>query len=670
VARRKRLLSLQDNLAIAVLAGGLMAAAAILYIKLRPLEMSVWIVASSMLGGALALLAVRWFLTRVSESSVSFEIDRRLGLEDRIASADPIIRRGGPRRAVEEALLDDAAGRISGVDEASVVPYRFPGWYAISFVGVIALAMALVLPQRALPESESLLAEKVDIESAGEQLEQSAKEIEEFVPPETVTASLAKEQAELGRALKRSADTRAEALKRLAELEGRIRQRHDELEETKADEIVSLAEKRLRSAVAPAPKEAKKKTEADIESQSEETARKEEDSQTGDAQLKDSQASSKETVKESAKQSSDQQVPVEPRASDKAPASTAEGKDSKDAQAATQPVADEAKKTAQTEGRTGGRTEGQPQPQGQSREQEGKASDPSLTQPPANPGSPSSTPEAMTGEQQQEGQQKPEENQGPSNPLSSMMAEQAARAVPSMSQELLKKAEQLRAGDLKPEDIRQLAKAAESLARDLAPMAQSKEFQQALQQLASQVNPEQLERVARELMSQENIMRELEAAARLLAQNRQAREIAAGLARQFGQNENRAPDQPGRRQPGGSPGERDRAEGTGSQNAGRGDGIGRGSPKGQERLPGESKILGEGREDKLNGRLQKKDGGEYLFLQSRPEVGAARVPYSSAYPRYRREAERSVERSQIPPNMRKVVRSYFDAINPDAGKKR
>jgi hypothetical protein len=101
VARRKRLLSLQDNLAIAVLAGGLMAAAAILYIKLRPLEMSVWIVASSMLGGALALLAVRWFLTRVSESSVSFEIDRRLGLEDRIASADPIIRRGGPRRAVE-----------------------------------------------------------------------------------------------------------------------------------------------------------------------------------------------------------------------------------------------------------------------------------------------------------------------------------------------------------------------------------------------------------------------------------------------------------------------------------------------------------------------------------------------------------------------------------------
>ena len=46
----------------------------------------------------------------------------------------------------------------------------------------------------------------------------------------------------------------------------------------------------------------------------------------------------------------------------------------------------------------------------------------------------------------------------------------------------------------------------------------------------------------------------------------------------------------------------------------------------------------------------------------------ARVPYSAAYPGYRRDAERSVQRSQIPPRMRALVRNYFDAINPDAGK--
>jgi len=41
----------------------------------------------------------------------------------------------------------------------------------------------------------------------------------------------------------------------------------------------------------------------------------------------------------------------------------------------------------------------------------------------------------------------------------------------------------------------------------------------------------------------------------------------------------------------------------------------------------------------------------------------------SFYTQYRREAERSVERSQVPPRMRSVVRSYFDRINPDAAKK-
>ncbi len=67
--------------------------------------------------------------------------------------------------------------------------------------------------------------------------------------------------------------------------------------------------------------------------------------------------------------------------------------------------------------------------------------------------------------------------------------------------------------------------------------------------------------------------------------------------------------------------------------------------------------------------MQRKPGGEYLFLQAKPGAGAARTPYSSAYPQYRREAERSVERSQVPQHMRSVIRKYFDAINPDANKK-
>ncbi len=131
------------------------------------------------------------------------------------------------------------------------------------------------------------------------------------------------------------------------------------------------------------------------------------------------------------------------------------------------------------------------------------------------------------------------------------LAEQAAKAAtPMLSDQLLKQAEQLRANQLTPEDIRQLRQAAESLAKDLAPIVQSKEFQQMVEQLARQVDAEQLERIARELMSREDIRREIESAARLLMENREVKEMVAGLselaplaiAEQFGRESKRASD--------------------------------------------------------------------------------------------------------------------------------
>jgi hypothetical protein len=80
-------------------------------------------------------------------------------------------------------------------------------------------------------------------------------------------------------------------------------------------------------------------------------------------------------------------------------------------------------------------------------------------------------------------------------------------------------------------------------------------------------------------------------------------------------------------------------------------------------------LTAQGREEKLSGKPQRGAGGEYLYLQARPGTGASRSTYGSAYPQYRREAERSVERSQVPLRMRSVVRDYFDAINPDAKRK-
>jgi len=80
------------------------------------------------------------------------------------------------------------------------------------------------------------------------------------------------------------------------------------------------------------------------------------------------------------------------------------------------------------------------------------------------------------------------------------------------------------------------------------------------------------------------------------------------------------------------------------------------------------RLEGQGKETQLGGKLTNKPGGEYIYSGAKPGAGALRVPYSSAYPQYRRQAERTVERSQVPSQMRSMVRNYFDAINPDAKK--
>jgi hypothetical protein len=235
-----------------------------------------------------------------------------------------------------------------------------------------------------------------------------------------------------------------------------------------------------------------------------------------------------------------------------------------------------------------------------------------------------------------------------------------------MSEELLKKAAELRANELSPADIEKLRKAAESLSRDLAQIAQSKELQQALQEMARQVRPEQIEQVARELGNQEQLKQELEAAARLLSENQQAKEMVAGLAGQLSRLQNQKRQNEKDQRGGSKPNAPDEGYGARDQASGSYR-ASRGAPDRMDTNV-DRRLRGQGREASLKGKIEQRSGGEYLYLQSKAAVGAARAPYSSAYPQYRREAESSVQRSQVPPNLRSVVRKYFDAINPDAKK--
>ena len=658
---RLRWFALQDAMAWSLLLSGVVSAAIVLYIRLKPVEFRWWIAGGSIFTVVTAVLLTRLFLSRATEGDAAFVIDEVLGLEDRITTARAIVDRGGPVKEVEIALLEDSAARIERAQPATVVPYSFSRHKALALAAVLGLAVAVLVPQRTLTAARELAAERAEIQGAGEQLEQASNEVEQIAPSGSETAKLAREQAELGRALRRSNDTRAEALRKLSALGDRIRRRHDDLASTRADEVVTLAERRLGTAAVEKPKE--KTSEALIPAT--------------ELQASEQKAADSKERQSKSPEGGDTRVAD----LNKNPASAATGKDGKDKE--TKESQRSEKKSAEQQVAS---NDGRPEQTGNQKDSS-KGESKAVAEPAGNPvqsieqtkaqdsgtareaGSKAGRPEAAEGAQSEKIGDKPGEKQpNGTGGLTGALAEQAAKALPGLSQQLLKKAAQMRAGELKPEDVKQLAQAAQLLARDLAQVAQSKEFQRAVEELAKQVTPEQIEQVARSLGDLEQVKRELEASARLMMENQEVKQMVAGLAQEFAEQRDQT-----RREEGGNSGRRRIEASTELKSMGSGrdtSGNKRPSPGGKyERAFGGEKLTGLGKEEKLSGKPQRGTGGEYLYLQARPGSGASRSTYESSYPQYRREAERSVERSQVPLKMRSVVRDYFDAINPDAKRK-
>lgn len=678
VAWRRLLLSFQDRVALALTIGGIVAAGLVLFVRLRPVQAPVWTVIIGALGLSSAATLIHRFLTRAPRRDAAFLIDEALGLEDRVASSHLIIERGGPRRAFEEAMIEDTAERVSNQRAAAIVPFTIRSWHALPLLSLIALAAALMTSPRTLPGAQASATERADIESAAEHLERTAAEVEQVVPPETETAGLATEQAELGRGFRRSTVTRADVLKKLSALEERIRQRRDDLASTRAEEIVKLADRRLGGSLVNLSAAQRKKVEHD-----------------GSQPAVTTEPTTGDVKREPGKETRVTTPGDQPNAVD-----SSQGKVGKSSPTPSlrQPPAKGSQPNIQ-EAKTEGRREGvQERPQepvsGKPPNADSVGTD-SAKPDPKNPSAAAGEPDAPVDQKptQQKPDQKADQNidkekgseqQRSEQPAGSFdalkavpnsMAEQAAKALPKLSEELLKKAAQLRANELTPADIEKLRKAAEFLSRDLAQITQSKDLQQALQEMARQMRPEEMEKVASELANQEKLKQELESAARLLMENQQAKEMAAGLAAQFARVSELNGEMRARRlsertggQPTGGKSDSRNEQATSREQV---------SPKNRsdaKKLTSklitatDRSLAGRGRESSLQGRHKQGSEGVYLYLQSKAGAGAARAPYSAGYPQYRREAERSVQRSQVPANLRSVVRKYFDAINPDAKK--
>jgi len=676
VTLRQRLLSLQDGLVLSVIVVGLAFAAVVTLVRLRTIAIPAW----AMVIGAISLATVtaltHWLFTRSAEAEAAFRIDETLNLDDRIATSRLIIRRGGPSNALEGALIEDSALHLGDRRASAVIPFRTRRWYALSMFSFIAVGVALMIPTRLVPVNETLAAERSDIESAGDRLEQAATDIEKALPPGSETASLAKEQAEVGRGFRRSGATRAEALRRLSALEERIRRRHDDLASTRADEIVSLADRRLGSALSTSNRQ-RAKIETD---ESGGTKLAETETKAGErkrAATKEASVTTPSDAGES-RESSQEAVATSGEAGLRRPPSSRRDQPNVDPATTAERRQPGAKKRTHETARGKGSRTGDPS------EAESTSSGPRGAPNAEKAGETSQRPDDQTSgdpkhggglagdqsasERKESGQRSSELPAGALDALKavpSSLAEQAGKAIPKVSEELLKKAAELRANQLNESDIAKLRKAAELLSRDLSVIGQSKELQKALEEMARQIRPDQIEQVARELGNNEKLKQELGAAARLLSENHQAKETVAGLTGQFArmQDQRHRPDND--QQSAGqsdlrSQQRRPSDQGPQSNRASAG--------RAPEKLDTatDRQLAGQGRKSSLNGKLQPGSGGEYLYLQSKAGIGAARAPYSSAYPQYRREVERSVQRSEVPPSLRSVVRKYFDAINPDS----
>ncbi len=653
VTRRLVLLAAQDRLALAFAGVAAGASSGLLLARVAPGIESMlsrapgprtltllFLIGAAASAGILRLIHSRSGRCRsavhVREDQGSFEIDRALGLEDRIASSRAVIDRGQPLNDVQGALLEDAAERIADVQPKLVIRYRPPRLSsAIRCVEANGLAIilgffSLVVASQFGPRASSAAAadagEIAAIEAAGNRLEEASDRIERNIDPATETARLAGEQRDIGRSLKEMAADpvkrrdlarlQSEALKKLNVLEYRIRERHQTLKQTRADEIVSLAEQRLRPA---------------LRSRSETNLAKPEGSTNKDQNQ--SPADTKPSAALDASSQANKTQPERPRDAEK-PRTTSDGE--------TAGGANKDERAAKSNEKDGEKSEAV------SGSKRGPNNSPRLPK-----GS-----ESAAAEQSLEG-----DPSGQSNTLKNeligkaadLAAENAGKLAPALSDQLLKKASELRADQLSKADVEKLRQSAEALAKDLARIAQSDQMRKTVEELAAKVTPEQIEQLAQALKGQEQLLNELKATAEMMMENRQTRDMITGLARTI-QKEFEGE-------------ERKNGGGSGSGETGDGKQSNPWAASDQKDQKTRAKPSSKSAQSKDSLARNRNREGELLYTNAKPGAAPSRTPYAAVYPRYRREAEQSVERSQVPANMRSLVSDYFDSINPDANKK-
>jgi hypothetical protein len=230
--------------------------------------------------------------------------------------------------------------------------------------------------------------------------------------------------------------------------------------------------------------------------------------------------------------------------------------------------------------------------------------------------------------------------------------------------------EQLKQGKLNAEDAKQLKKALGQIAENLRGSKDTDELSKALEEAlqSEELTGEALSQIAKQLEKLEAMDRQADVLQALEAQCKASKQSLCQLGKKgqgaLAEKKNGSEAGKGSTNQAAEPFKTEPLGALNRQNEQR-----KPSKTGTyERLYDAERLDQYGYDSKLKGKLTGKGKTSFLYLQSSPGADPVLTPYADLYPKYAQSAEDPVAKSKVPPNYRKYVKDYFEAINPEKQK--
>lgn len=182
---------------------------------------------------AIAIIgATVWgYLNRATLPEVALEIDERFGLKERLSSA-LLLSRYKDSDPMISALITDAAEHSKRIDPRNIYPQRITRETRyMCAIGVIAILVALFMPEYPLLHSRTDRAVLKAIKLEGRKIKREARKLERRATKKHLkhTQRAARKLSKLGMDLEKGRYDKRKAMLRVAKLTDELKRKHEEL---------------------------------------------------------------------------------------------------------------------------------------------------------------------------------------------------------------------------------------------------------------------------------------------------------------------------------------------------------------------------------------------------------------------------------------------------------